>query len=218
MRRAIALLAFTAMFCSHAAGAKPAASGWHYAVERDAMRGTVKRTACVLSRSVARLGFPYHSQRLELCVRTTGAYTQVFLSLPRGGQFLPDERAMVRLDGGALEGFGCAGTADGSNDTMYFANRDLTQEDSDATSKAFAAQMARHDRAMAAMSAGGWPSKEDDAADAAARKDEEAAAASRAARPGLGAELLTAKQMVVEVTFYQNGRQQFTFDVAGLKM
>ena len=101
---------------------------------------------------------------------------------------------------------------------MYFANRDLTQEDSDATSKAFAAQMARHDRAMAAMSAGGWPSKEDEAAGVAARKDEEAAAASRAARPGLGAELLTAKQMVVEVTFYQNGRQQFTFDVAGLKL
>jgi hypothetical protein len=138
---------------------------WRYTTERDAMRGTSERTACIRAVNRVSLTFPYHPQSPDLCVIEGDHVGRVFLRLPRGGQFLSHEGAVVSIDGGKGQYMPAATAADGSTDILYLH---------------------------------GW-------------------AANPPLSPGLADQIVDAKHLVVEVTFYRDGTQQAMFDVYGLK-
>ena len=145
--------------------AAPARSTWRYTVSRDAMRGTADRTACVRSTNRASLGFPYHDQAVELCVRRQGGVSKVFIRLPLGGQFLTHDGISVRLDGGAVEAFDTGGALDGSSNLLFVDQRFESKESFDARQVISKIAAAKRERDMAATDA--KLARDDDAANAA---------------------------------------------------
>ena len=100
------LLVCTALGAPLAASAAPSASasGWHYTTTTDAMRGTTTRVACLRSVTVIRQGFPYHAQRLELCVEGN----MVTFRLPEGGQLTTEDLTSIKLDDGPVVAYNTA--------------------------------------------------------------------------------------------------------------
>ena len=96
--RSLPIVLALAVVALPASGAPRGAAGWRYTVTHDAMRGTSERAACIRSVNVIRQGFPYHSQRLNLCI-TSGMVT---FSLPEGGQLATYNLTSVKIDDGPI--------------------------------------------------------------------------------------------------------------------
>lgn len=99
------------------------ATGWHYSSAPDLVRDRPDHLACVLSQNSVRLGFPYRSQRLRLCLRRqekTGL--NVYVDLPAGGQFScgADHCDVdLRFDQNEPQSFMANTADDGSNDVLF---------------------------------------------------------------------------------------------------
>jgi TonB family protein len=101
--------------------------GWSYRSAPDKLRGGVELWACRLSSNAVRLGFPYATQPLQLCLRSgQGSDLDIYLDLPRGGQFecLGSDGCDVQasFDGAAPETIGASTPDDGSDDTIFLSD------------------------------------------------------------------------------------------------
>lgn len=103
-----------------------AASPWSYRTERDELTGREVSYACTVSNNTIRLGFPYESQQLSLCLRRHPRYGRdVIIRLPSGGQFVCPIRGcvvQVRMGDGDPSAYTVYEADDGSPDVLFIAN------------------------------------------------------------------------------------------------
>lgn len=97
-------------------------SGWTYRIKSDKLHDGYSRWACTRSTNLVRLGFPYHPQALELCLRSEpAAGVDVYFDLPAGGQFecLQGCDVEMRFDTTEATTLGADTPNDGSDDTIF---------------------------------------------------------------------------------------------------
>ena len=105
----------------------PPPSPWAYRSNVDEMSDQRTSQACTMSTNVVRLGFPYETQRVSLCLRQHPRWGQdAIVRLERGGQFLCTSyqacTVRIRFDAGDAAAYSALGPSDNSSDTIFIQN------------------------------------------------------------------------------------------------
>lgn len=105
----------------------PPPSPWSYSSTVDEMSDRRTSHACTTSTNVVRLGWPYETQHVNLCLRQHPRWGQdVIVRLERGGQFLCTSyqacMVRVRFDDGEAAAYSALEPSDNSADTIFITN------------------------------------------------------------------------------------------------
>lgn len=105
----------------------PPPSQWTYINDVDEMRDSAIHHACTRSIDQVRLGFPYGTQHVRLCLRQHPRFGQdVIVRLEENGQFLCMSyeacTIRVRFDDGEVSSYSAVGPSDNSTESIFIQN------------------------------------------------------------------------------------------------